>query len=172
VVRADFQEAQADLISELVARRGSPPITRRIPSHLQLDQLPPVELASELTKSSLALPFVQSRQSRMASPQTLALYVPDICAAGPPDAFIDGHEFCHVHPLPEFTVHLTLPNEFRQLVVGLGWAEQHPMACLGSVPQSLVLVYAPRDRTELNVVVGLVQCSYEFARGLRIEWAG
>ena len=37
----------------------------------------------------------------MASPEQCPLYLADEFAGGPPEAFIDGHEFCHLHPLPE-----------------------------------------------------------------------
>src|SRR5206468_2976869 len=94
-------ESQTSLTSELVSRWGKPPRTTRALPHLQLDQLPAPEITEELIQRSLALPFVRSRQSRMAASGVLALCLPDICAGGPPDAFIDGHEFCHLHPWPE-----------------------------------------------------------------------
>jgi hypothetical protein len=35
----------------------------------------------------------------------------------------------------------------------------------GQAPPTVVLVYAPRDDDERDVVLGLVRASYEFARG-------
>ena len=100
----------------------------------------------------------------MASPQSLALSLPDEFAAGPPDSFIDNHEFCHLHPLPEGSIHLTLPYEIRRPAVAMGWAEQHPAARMGAMPQALVMVYAPRNFKELAIVLELIWSSYEFAR--------
>ena len=123
----------------------------------------PVE---ELIERSLALPYVRSKQSRMAAPKSRALCLPDDFATGPPDAFIDSHEFCHLHPLPESSIHLTLPQDLRELAVQLGWAEPHLVSRLGSMPPTLVLVYAPRNMEELSTVFRLVRYSYEFARGM------
>lgn len=37
-----------------------------------------------------------------------------------------------------------------------GWAEPHPIARLGLIPDTIVMLYAPRDENELDVVAGLV----------------
>lgn len=118
----------------------------------------------ELLKRSLEIPHVRSRQSRMASPRSSALYLPDEFAGGPPEAFIDDHEFCHLHPLPEGCIHLTLPFILREEVVRLGWGERHPIAEIGFLT-SLVTVYAPRDCQEMTTVLGLIAQSCQFAQG-------
>jgi phospholipase/carboxylesterase len=133
---------------------------------MQLDQWPPVEMVEELVSQCLSLPNVRAKQSRMASPESRALCLPDAFAAGPPSAFIDGHEFCHLHPPPEGSIHLTLPKDLRERAVHLGWAEQHPVARVGVMPETLVMVYAPRDYDELGTVLKLVWGSYQFAAGL------
>jgi len=132
--------------------------------HVQLDQLPAVEIRDEFVARSLEIPNVRSQQSRMASPESLALYLTDECACGPPEAFIDGHEFCHLHPLPEGSIHLTLPKLIREEVVRLGWGEPHPIAKAG-ILTTLITVYAPRDRPELDAVLSLVRQSCQFAQG-------
>jgi len=109
---------------------------------------------------------VRTRQSRMATPQTLALSVPDRLARGPKAGFIDGHEFCHLHPPPEGSIHLMLPNPLRTQAIRLGWAEPHPVTRAGAMPPTLVLVYAPRDRHELGIVLQMIWRSYQFARGV------
>jgi phospholipase/carboxylesterase len=131
-----------------------------------LDQWPPAEVAEKLIERSLGLADVGSKQSRMASPKSRALWLPDRCAGGPREAFIDDHEFCHLHPLPEGSIHLTLPNPLRDQIVELGWAEQHPVARAGVMPKTLVLVYAPRDRAELAIAFQLIWSSCQFARGV------
>jgi hypothetical protein len=145
-------------------RIGPRPLTRRALPHMQLEQWPPKEIVEELVHRSLRLPYVQAKESRMASPQSLALALPDEFAAGPPDSFIDNHEFCHLHPLPEGSIHLTLPYEIRLPAIAMGWAEQHPAARMGAMPRALVMVYAPRNFKELAIVLELIWSSYEFAR--------
>ena len=119
-----------------------------------------------LIEMSLRLPAVRYRQSRMAAPDVRALYLPDAAAAGPADAFIDGHEFCHLHPPPEGGAHLTLPDAVRDRALELGWAESHATVKAGAMPKSLVLVYAPRNTEELQSVLTLVRVSCQFAKGL------
>src|SRR5579864_5990515 len=136
---------------ELPSRPGPRPRTRLSLPHIQLDQWPPAWIAQELAERSLRIPHVRSKQSRMASPSSLALCLPDSVAGGPPDAFIDDHEFCFLHALPEACVHLTLPCSLRDRVIQLGWAEQHPAAKVGVMPPTLVMVYGPRDSEELDI---------------------
>jgi hypothetical protein len=61
-----------------------------------------------------------------------------------------------------------LPPELARRVVEAGWGEPHPMARLGLVPPSALLVYAPRDEHELAVVTMLVEAAYLFARGAEV----
>lgn len=146
------------------ARAGARPRMQRALPHLQLDQWPPADAVEELIERSLEIPLVRSRQSRMASPNTHALYLADEFATGPLEAFIDDHEFCHLHPLPEGNIHLTLPKLLREEAVRLGWGERHPIAETG-ILTTLVTVYAPRNLEELSAVLGLIVQSCQFARG-------
>jgi hypothetical protein len=58
-----------------------------------------------------------------------------------------------------------LPEALAAAVVDAGWGEFHPGGAAGVVPADTVLVYAPRDAGEIDVVLGLLRCSYDFARG-------
>ena len=42
------------------------------------------------------------------------------------------------------------------------WAEQHPLARIGYIPQNVVMVYAPRNAEE---IAGLVVGAYSYAGG-------
>lgn len=146
------------------ARVGPRPRMHRALPHLQLDQQPSDEAVEELVERCLSIPFVRSKQSRMASPGSHALYLRDEFAIGPPEAFIDGHEFCHLHASPEGSIHLTLPAVLRGEVIRLGWGERHPIAAAG-ILITLMTVYAPRDRQEIDTVFELVAQSCQFAQG-------
>jgi phospholipase/carboxylesterase len=130
----------------------------------QLDQFPPENLQRRLIELSSEMPHVHVRQSRLASPGCLALCINDGVAAGPVESFIDGHEFCHVHALPEGCIHTVLPPSTIEVVVALGWAERHPVHRLGLM-ETLVMIYAPRDEAELDVVISLMECARQFAIG-------
>jgi Family of unknown function (DUF5519) len=146
------------------SRLGRRPHMQRILPHLQVDQLPSAEVMDELVRRSREIPIVLTRESRMASPQSFALALSDKFALGPPEAFIDRHEFCHLHPMPECGIHLTLPRLLRDEVVRLGWGERHPVAEACILP-ALLTIYAPRNRDEVEIVLALVLQSCSFAQG-------
>jgi hypothetical protein len=131
----------------------------------QLDQFPPAELLDELHRLCLDLPGVRSRQSRFAAPRSRALWLAESSLSGPPEAFIDGREFCHLHEPPDGSIHLTLPPREVEGVVARGWAERHPIHSLG-VHHALLLVYSPRNALELEIVFSLIAHSWRFAGGL------
>ena len=101
----------------------------------------------------------------MAAPDTVALWLPHAVAHGPASAFIDDHEFCHIHPLPEGSIHLTLPPTLVRRAIEFGWAEPHTLAVAGLMAETLVMVYAPRDDGEAGVVWNLIMASFRFALG-------
>lgn len=104
------------------------------------------------------------QESRMAEPDTVALCIPHGAAAGPPIAFIDDHEFCHIHALSkDGGIHLTLPPALARRAVALRWAEPHLVARAGLMPETHVLVYLPRNDAEIEIVWGLILASFRFA---------
>ncbi len=149
----------------LQPRTGLRPITRRIP-HLQLEQWPVPTLIEKLSDLVLDLAHVKQRESRLTDKDTKAIYLTGDFSRSPANAFIDDHEFCHLHPPPEGGVHLTLPQPLRDQAIALGWAEYHPLSGVEMISDSLVLVYAPRDEPELRIAIELVTASYRFASGV------
>ena len=150
----------------LFRRQGPRPRTPLSIPHLQMNQWPPENLVDRLLECSLHLEHVRPKESRMATRGSCALWLPDSYAGGPPDAFIDQNEFCHLHPVPEGSVHLTLPAPLRERAIELGWAEQHSAVRSGAMRETLVTVYAPRDGNELSAVFRLIRFSWRFARGI------
>jgi hypothetical protein len=57
-----------------------------------------------------------------------------------------------------------LPLETVREAIAAGWAEPHPVALRGLIPANAVMLYAPRDESELDVIEALVRASYTFAR--------
>jgi hypothetical protein len=119
----------------------------------------------ELLARASRLPNIEVRQSRMASAATSALSIAAGRPCGPPEAFIDGSEFCHLLPLPEGTIHLTLPTADRAFAIEFGWGEEHPVARAGSLSPCLVTLYAPRDDDEMEMALHLIETSWQFASG-------
>ena len=82
--------------------------------------------------------------------------------AGPPEVFVIEQESAHIHPMPDGGLHVALPLEVAQEAVGKDWAEQHPVA---RMLQNVVMIYAPRDADEIEVVAGLVVEAYRYLGG-------
>jgi phospholipase/carboxylesterase len=117
-----------------------------------------------LAERAFSLPGVHEQPSAISVPGARALVLQGD-GDGPASAFLTGREFAHLHPDPDWSLHLTLAEDLARNAIGAGWAEPHFLAQTGALPPTVVLVYAPRDRTELDVVWHLLQESQRFATG-------
>lgn len=151
---------------ELPQRAGSRPQTTTTNPHTQLDQQPEdLRLAEELARRAFSLPGVVEEPSGISVPGARALVLAPGERAGPPEAFLIGREFAHLHPTPDHSAHAMLPLEIVREAVDAGWAEPHPVARMGLIPDTAVMLYAPRDDDELAVIETLIRASREFAGG-------
>jgi len=80
-------------------------------------------------------------------------------------------EFAHVHPAPDFSLHLTLPEPRRTLAIAAGWAEPHPLAGYSGISELIVLLFAPRDTEELDIAKWLLEASWNYAKDGRAMYA-
>ncbi|MGH7476448.1 MAG: luciferase family protein [Longimicrobiales bacterium] len=153
-------------LSALPQRAGGRPRTTSTNPHTQLDQTTTPLLVDELARRALALPGVEDRPSLISVPGARALWLAEDQQASGPHAFIIGREFAHIHPPPDGSLHMVLPREVAHEAVAQGWAEPHPAARVGYIPETVVMVYAPRDEAELEVVLALLGRSLEQAQGV------
>jgi hypothetical protein len=152
-------------LDALPRRAGAPPRTTPTNPHTQLDQQPADAWpAEELARRVFALPGVVEQPSAISVPGARALVLAEGETAGPPEAFLIGREFAHLHPSPDRSLHAMLPPDVRDAAIDAGWAEVHPVARRGLIPDTAVMLYAPRDEGELDVVERLVRASHAFAR--------
>jgi hypothetical protein len=153
-----------DVTTELPRRRGERPTTTSTFPHSQLDQQPAdLTVRDELARRAFSLDGVVERDSVISVPGARALVLEDHRAVGPDAAFIRGSEFAHFHPGPDWSLHLTLPDDVADVAIERGWAELHLIARTEQLPGSVVMVYAPRDADEAEAVWALLRASYEFA---------
>jgi hypothetical protein len=147
-------------------REGPRPATTSTNPHTQLDQQPVGSAVRDrLATIAFALPGVREQESAISVPGARALWLAE-GADGPPEAFMVGSEFAHFHPVgSDQSLHMMLPPEIAEEAIAAGWAELHPVALRGLLPQTAVMVYAPRDDLEADVVAGLIRVSHTFARG-------
>jgi hypothetical protein len=147
-------------------RSGSRPTTFKGLPHTQLDQQPEDDrLRDKLAQRAFVLSGVSEQPSGISVPGARALVLDADSARGPREAYLVGREFAHLHPGADHSLHMALPEELAIEACDAGWAEPHPMAAEGSAPATLVMVYAPRDEAELEVVAGLLEASHGFATG-------
>lgn len=148
----------------LPVRAGPRPTTTPTNPHTQLDQQPTdASLSNRLATRVFTLPGVLERESAISVSGARALWLDDSLSAGPAEAFLIGREFAHLHPGSDQSLHAMLPPALVEEAIDAGWAEQHPVARRGLIPANAVMLYAPRDDGELDVVAGLVEASYTFA---------
>ncbi|MEU4394727.1 phospholipase [Kribbella sp. NPDC023855] len=147
----------------LTSRSGPPPRTGPAIPHQQLDQISPVELQEELWSRMTTLAGTTTGPSGISFPDTRALHLRQDLARPSSEAFLIGTEFAHLHGPADGSLHACLPYDVAAEVIGHGWGELHPMARDGLRPPTLVMLFGPRDATELETIWQLVQLSHTFA---------
>jgi len=157
-------------MATLPIRQGSRPATTPGLPHQQLDQQPTDPgIRQRLAERIFALPGVSEGPSGISVPGARALLLDRTVAGGPAEAFFVGGEFAHLHPHEDQSLHVCLTPDMAAAACQAGWAEPHPLVVSGELPPTHVLVYAPRNDDELDVVVLLVQAAHSFALGHQVE---
>ncbi|OAL49813.1 hypothetical protein IQ07DRAFT_599951 [Pyrenochaeta sp. DS3sAY3a] len=86
-------------------------------------------------------------------------------------------EITHVHAGVDGSVHVTLHPDDCKKIIERGWGQRHGFSGVNaikriagfSLPVTYVLVYAPRDETEIEVVLTIVKASVAFMSGSSLE---
>lgn len=81
-------------------------------------------------------------------PGARAFVLEEDAALGPDEAFMVGREFAHLHPADDGSLHMMLPPDLAGAAELQGWGEPHPIARLGLIPPTAMMVYGPRDEGE------------------------
>jgi len=148
----------------LPVRAGEPPdVTAGTPQH-QTSQTAPPHLQAALWARLTALGAVTTAPASVGVQGASALLLDRATTAGPDAAFVlpaDG-EFAHMHPEPDGSLHLVLPDALAYDALAKGWAVAHPLAGVRLSP-GMVLVPGPRDAAEVEVVAAIVAASHRYA---------
>lgn len=150
---------------DIPERQGVPPETTDTNPHRQLSQNPSRALYDALAEQMFSVPDAVEQPSQISIPGARALVLTEEVESGPQTAFMIDREFCHLHPPEDGSLHMCLPPDTAELARARGWAELHPVARSGMIPETTVMVYGPRDTDELDVVLSLVRASYRYAGG-------
>ncbi|KAJ6577157.1 hypothetical protein B0H19DRAFT_931964 [Mycena capillaripes] len=157
-----------------VERRGARPLTgwHCVP-HRQLDRLPTEEMAERLQavfdKHVAANPnLVQVVLSPHERTIPGMVIHPDI--PSPHKVAEQGlREIAHIHHI-DHSLHVILSPADCKTAIDLGWAQRHPLSGVSRflpLPNSYLLVYAPRDEEELAVVERILVASMGYMTGSR-----
>ena len=145
----------------LPTRSGDKPKTNYALPHEQLDQNPPSEIYQALKDRAFDFPFVERRPSIISVPGAEALWLQEEGGHGCAEAFMRGNEFAHVHPPYDGSMHMMLPEDLVSEVLEQGWGESHPLVPTGQAPQTLVMIFGPRNKMDLEVIMSLIGESYQ-----------
>jgi len=146
--------------ARLARRDGPRPRVEGIAPQRQLDQrgCPDTHFAFRAAVSRLASEHPQFLRTGTScfEKKGLALF-----AINPLNATCRG-EICHVHH-SDRSFHMNLHPNDAAVVLERGWGQRHPLARGGRfvkyVPKEFVMVYAPRNKEELEVVCRIVEAA-------------
>jgi phospholipase/carboxylesterase len=116
------------------------------------------DLTETLAARVFAVPEVEERPGAVAHPDERGIWLRDDLRQGPADAFVGQREIGHFHPW-DHSLHIALPPELVEPAVQAGWAEVHPVARAGMAPKNMVMLYGPRDESEVDVLLQLIKAA-------------
>jgi phospholipase/carboxylesterase len=124
------------------------------PAHLQQRLLDEISTLSgvDVGPSLISVPGARGFTLRDGSDDEQAYLVPQV------------GEFAHLHPSYDGSLHLVLPPDLAADVSTQGWGRPHMWAGTRLSP-GFMMVYGPRDETELATVLGIVTASHAYAAG-------
>jgi phospholipase/carboxylesterase len=149
---------------ELPVRTGSPPLVSVTTPQQQESQNAPRSLQEAVFARVRALEGVETAPSRISVPGARAFTLPQELAAGPQEAYLvpSAGEFAHIHPELDGSLHLSLPVPLALDALRKGWAAAHPLAGI-QLTSGMVMIFGPRDKAEVETVVGIVATSHSYA---------
>jgi hypothetical protein len=147
----------------LPERAGRRPTTSDDIPHTQLDQTPSPELHRRLVQRFTSTSETSHGPSLISVPGAVALFL-ECDGARECSAFLRGTEFAHVHPQSDGSMHMVLSQADSDHVIARGWGEQHPWARSGRIQPTVLMIYAPRDDQEIDVVLSIVLASKRNAK--------
>lgn len=152
-------------MSDLPGRPGVRPKTSASGPHRQLSQQSRPGTWGHTASAIFGLAGVVEGHSSVCPPASRAVLLEGLPTVRDPETSLapvgDPLEPIHLHGVFDTSLHLCLPVERAREVCALGWGEPHRYAGHGTE----IMIYGPRDRDELLVLVQLVGESIAFARG-------
>jgi hypothetical protein len=123
-------------------------------------------LMQEFASAAPCSPYIETRPSKTEGGTGTAIYVkPDVETINPVAHKI-FYEVAHVHPA-ENSLHVYVSPQDAKLVMRRGWGQRFPVNWLA--PPSWIMVYAPRNEEEVEIVREIVRAAVCFSVGQNVE---
>ena len=156
-------------LCSLPQREGPRPSTLGIAPHRQTDQKPSQEMYEKLAN---ALHTIAEENLHLLEGTSCFEKHGTGLFSDNPQRRTCGGEICHAHP-SDGSLHLTLHPADAKIMLEGGWGERHPLARGGwlerFVPGGFVMIYAPRNDEELDVVLEIVRAAAWYVGGEEIK---
>ena len=148
---------------DLPVRQGPiPGTTKRVP-HVQIGAKADPKTVAALVDRVSGIPGVEIRDTIISLPGAKGFWLGKDVPVARPKTIVAGREFAHVHP--DGSLHASLPLALAMQAVETGWAVNHPWANQRPGWEGFVMIFTPTNAEELDVVLDLVQASYNFVTG-------
>ena len=147
----------------ILSKSGIRPKTSDTGPHSQTSDQSAPELWGRLIAEAIKLPHVVEGKSAVSPISSRALLFDDLTQITKPETSLTQTgplEPVHIHGVHDTSIHLCLPKDRAQEICELGWGEPHKFAEYDTE----IMIYGPRDSSELQVIIGLIQESIDFAR--------
>lgn len=160
---------KAGCLPSLPQRSGPRPATRGIAPHRQINQFCSTSIFEKLSTAIKEL----ARENIHLEEGTSCFekHGTGLFSNFPKRRTCRG-EICHAHP-SDGSLHLTLHPADAKTMLEAGWGERHPLAKGGwfekFVPGGFVMIYAPRDEQELEVVMELIRAAAWWVGGEEVK---
>lgn len=146
----------------LPIRSGARPPTYDGIPHRQTGDNPSAELYRAMRERFLAIPDTVLGGSLISVPGAVGLFLPEATPCNC-DAFLRGREFAHIHPANDGSFHMSLSEIDCAHIIEQGWGELHPLSARGAIQPTVIMVYAPRDEEEIEIIMAIAEASYRHA---------
>jgi len=150
-----------DIAAYLPAREGDRPETSKTGPHSQLTQNATPAVWGELVFAAFAIDTVSQGHSRVSMADSMAGLLLDLPKVhGAWSLATEGAiEAFHIHGVTDTSIHAVLPAERAAEVIALAWGEPHTYADFSTQ----IMLYAPRNAFETQLILGLLRESVNFA---------
>lgn len=120
----------------------------------------------EFAASPAYTDYIDTRPSKTEGGTGDAIFVkPDVQTINPVAHKI-FYEVAHVHPA-ENSLHVYVSPRDAKMIVKRGWGQRFPVTWIA--PPSWIMVYAPRDEHEVDVVREIVRAAVCYAVSMDID---